>query len=386
MNEQGGIRRAQSCHSEARDAVREFHAGVVQPEMALVVFFCSSDYDLAALGDEMNRCFAGVQVVGCTTAGEIGPAGYLGHSLSGASFPAGSFAVVSGLVGNLHEFQSADGQQLVEDLLPRLESQAPQADSDNSFALLLIDGLSVREEPVTRALQGALGRLPLIGGSAGDGSHFSHTRVYFAGAFHADSAVVTVISSRLPFKLFMTQHFVATDDRLVVTDVDTARRTVREINGVPAAKEYARILGVDVADLGPGLFAASPVVVLINGLSYVRSIQQANADGSLTFFCAIENGLVLRVTKGVDLPGNLEQTFALIRAEIGPPELVLGCDCVLRKLEIDQGGEKARIDALVRGNNVTGFNTYGEQFRGVHVNQTFVGIAIGAGAPATDET
>lgn len=380
MNEQAGIRRAQSCLSEARDAVREFHAAVAQPEMALVVFFCSSEYDLAALGEEMNQCFAGVQVVGCTTAGEIGPAGYLGHSLSGASFPAGSFAVVSGLLGNLHEFQPAAGQALVDDLLHRLENQAPQASSDNSFALLLIDGLSVREEPVTRILQGALGRLPLIGGSAGDGVNFGRTRVYFAGAFHADSAVLTVISSRLPFKLFMTQHFVATNERLVVTDVDTAGRSVREINGVPAAGEYARILGVGVAELGPGHFAASPVVVLINGLSYVRSIQKANADGSLTFFCAIENGLVLRVAKGVDLPGNLEQTLALLRAEIGPPQLVLGCDCVLRKLEIEQDGHHARIGELVRGNNISGFNTYGEQFRGVHVNQTFVGVAIAAAA------
>lgn len=380
MNEQAGIRRAQSCLSEARDAVREFHAAVAQPEMALVVFFCSSEYDLAALGDEMQRCFAGVQVVGCTTACEIGPAGYLGHSLSGASFPAGSFAVVSGLLGNLHEFQPAAGQALVDDLLHRLENQAPQASSDNSFALLLIDGLSVREEPVTRVLQGALGRLPLIGGSAGDGVNFGRTRVYFAGAFHADCAVLTVISSRLPFKLFMTQHFVATNERLVVTDVDAAGRSVREINGVPAAGEYARILGVDVAELGPGHFAASPVVVLINGLSYVRSIQKANGDGSLTFFCAIENGLVLRVAKGVDLPGNLEQTLALLRAEIGPPQLVLGCDCVLRKLEIEQGGHHARIGEVVRGNNISGFNTYGEQFRGVHVNQTFVGVAIAAAA------
>jgi hypothetical protein len=32
---------------------------------------------------------------------------------------------------------------------------------------------------------------------------------------------------------------------------------------------------------------------------------------------------------------------------------------------------------------VCAFNTYGEQYRGVHVNQTFAGIAIGSpkGAP-----
>ena len=75
------IRMAQSCATEARQAVEEFHAAVVQPNMELVIFFCSSEYDLDVLVAEINRLFAGIQVVGCTTAGEIGPAGYHHHSL-----------------------------------------------------------------------------------------------------------------------------------------------------------------------------------------------------------------------------------------------------------------------------------------------------------------
>ncbi|MDP1635173.1 MAG: FIST N-terminal domain-containing protein, partial [Gallionellaceae bacterium] len=86
MNNQN-MRTAQACVADTRQAVAEFHAGVTQPGMELVLFFCSSEYDLDVLAEEMNRLFAGVQVVGCTTAGEIGPAGYLQHSLSGASFP-----------------------------------------------------------------------------------------------------------------------------------------------------------------------------------------------------------------------------------------------------------------------------------------------------------
>ena len=57
---------------------------------------------------------------------------------------------------------------------------------------------------------------------------------------------------------------------------------------------------------------------------------------------------------------------------------MLGCDCILRKLEISQSPLKDRISDLKERNNLTGFATYGEQFNGVHVNQTLVGIAIGA--------
>lgn len=98
-------RSAQSREGDPRAAVREFYAGVCQPGMALVVFFCSSDYDLDALADEMMKLFQGVTVVGCTAAGEIGPVGYHDLGLTGASFPAASYTAVSGRIGDVQHFQ-----------------------------------------------------------------------------------------------------------------------------------------------------------------------------------------------------------------------------------------------------------------------------------------
>jgi len=371
------IRMAQSCAMEAHQAVEEFPGAVAQPNMELVVFFCSSEYDLDVLAAEMNRLFAGIQVVGCTTAGEIGPAGYHQHSLSGASFPAGSCVAVSGLLDRLSQFDIARGHDFAQTLLQRLESKVPEVIPDNSFAFMLIDGLSIREEPVAHALQYALGKIPLIGGSAGDDQKFEKTFIYSDGRFHSDSAILILINTTLPFRIFKTQHFVPSDKRLVVTEADTARRIVKEINGLPAAEEYARLVGVDVHELNPTRFAASPVVVVINGIEYVRSIQKANPDGSLTLFCAIEEGVVLRIAHGLDLVNNLELTFDKIREEIGPPQLVFGCDCILRNLEIIQNELKDRVEEILQRNNTIGFSTYGEQFHGVHINQTLTGIAIG---------
>lgn len=250
------IRQAQSCAADPREAVREFAAAVSQPEMALVIFFCSNEYDLGVLAEEMGRLLDGVQVVGCTTAGEIGPAGYREHSISGASFRADSFTAESGRLDCLQQFQFITGQTMVQDLLQRLEGHAPQANSNNSFAFLLIDGLSVREEPVTRALQNALDKVPLVGGSAGDGLSFRSTQVYFEGRFWSDSAILILVTTRLPFKPFLAQHFVAAEERVVVTDADAEHRLVRQIGGRPAAEAYAELVGVDVHNLDPMRFAA----------------------------------------------------------------------------------------------------------------------------------
>ena len=81
----------------------------------------------------------------------------------------------------------------------------------------------------------------------------------------------------------------------------------------------------------------------------------------------------------MDLVTNLEQALARVRAEVGQPELVLACDCILRKLEIAETGLGAAVDDILRRNNAVGFNTYGEQFCGVHVNQTLTGVALGPG-------
>lgn len=379
------IRSAQSCAEDPREAVEELYAGVAQPDMTLVIFFCSSEYDREVLAAEMGRLFAGVQVVGCTTAGEIGPTGCRDHSIAGVSFSADACTAVTGRIDRLRQFEIADGQALAQDLLHRLEGKAPRTDRQKSFAFLLVDGLSMREELLAHALQVVLEEIPLVGGSAGDGLSFGSAYVYSDGRFTSDSAVLVLATTTLPFKTFKTQHFVPTDERLVVTEADPSQRIVREINGVPAAEEYARVLGVPASDLDPHNFAKMPVVVLIDGANYVRSIWKVNPDGSLTLACAIEAGVVLRVAHGVDLVANLEKALSQVRAEIGPPQLVLVCDCLYRKLEIVQSGLEDRVSDIFRRNNAVGFNTYGEQFCGVHINQTLTGIALGSGSTDADD-
>jgi hypothetical protein len=375
------VRQAQVDNPDPRTAAREFHAAVSQTNMELVVFFCSTDYNLAVLAETMAECFAGVQVVGCTSAGTIGSLGYREYGISGASFASGAFTAVAGRISQLDQFDNREGQAFVQAQLQRLEAKASRADAKNSFALLLIDGLSLREELVAWSLQSALGKLPLVGGSAGDGLRFDCSQVYVDGQFHTNSALLVLITTALPFRVFKTQHFAPTDERMVVTEADSTRRIVKEINGLPAVEEYARVVGTCPRDLGPMHFAVSPIVVILDGTSYVRSIQTVNPDGSLTLFCAIEEGLVLRAARGMDLVANLRQSMADLQAELGQPQLILGCDCILRKLEINQKALTGRVEDLFKTFRLVGFNSYGEQYLGIHVNQTLTGIAIGENSP-----
>ena len=49
------------------------------------------------------------------------------------------------------------------------------------------------------------------------------------------------------------------------------------------------------------VFATHPLLVRLGGAEHVRSIQKANPDGSLTFYSAIDEGLVLTLARSLDL-------------------------------------------------------------------------------------
>ncbi len=376
-NGKGQVLRAHSSATDPRKAVREFHSAVCQPDMELVIFFCSSNYDLEALASEMRSLFAGIKVVGCTTAGEIGHDGFRNSGITGVSFPSDSFSAVADRIECLQSFEVGKGHRFVQELVQRMERNVSCVSDENSFAFLLIDGLSMREEMVAYVFQNALGKIPMIGGSAGDDLRFDRTSVYFDGRFCSDSAVLVLISTRLPFRIFISQNFIPTEKRVVVTKADSRHRLVYEIDGLPAAEVYGELVGMDSHKVYPVCFSPLPMVVLIGGRGYVRSIRTVNSDGSISFFCAIDEGIVLRTAQSENMIAGLERAFALVRHSLGAPQVVICFDCILRKLEMVQNDLLSEVENIYMQNRVTGFNTYGEIYNGTHVNQTLVGIAIG---------
>lgn len=378
-----GLLRGGSTLADAWSAVAELHQQIGGEGIAFVLLFCSTAYDRAAVADAVSHHFGETPVLGCTTAGEITPFGYISGGLTGISFPAAEFEAVSALFEQLSEFNIASIAERTRQLMGELDAIEPAVPGENgergrAFGLVLIDGLSVREEQLVSAVGNTLAGIPLVGGSAGDGLNFGQCFVFYRGRWVSDAGLLILVRTRRRFSVFKTEHFVPTDRKMVVTGADLERRRVTEINGEPAALEYARLVGLAGERLTPRIFAAHPVVVRVGGQYHVRSIQQVNPDNSLTFFCAIDEGLVLTVAESVDLLEDLRELFEMLDRELGRPDLIIGCDCVLRNLELEQRQLKGEVSALFVAHRMVGFCTYGEQYMSMHVNQTLTGIAIGA--------
>ena len=276
LRHQQTIHRAFSVNPDATEAAREIHRSLPDPNPAVIIFFCCVEYDLPALSEALAALFDKIPVVGCTTAGEISPAGYVQNSITAFSLPAELFQVETRLVNNLQSFSTDSANRLVEGMLRELQKHEVAPVSSNSFALTLLDGMSIREEMVMNSLSSALKHIQLVGGSAGDNLHFRDTRVYFNRQFHGNAAVLMLVNTRCPFRIFSDHHLAQGQEKLVVTEADPFKRIVHEFNAEPAALEYCRITGLSLEDLDSRAFALHPLAVQLGDEVYVRSIQQVN--------------------------------------------------------------------------------------------------------------
>jgi hypothetical protein len=366
------IRRGQAAW-DAPSPLKAVREQMGDHALAFVALFVTPDADFAGVVAEARSVFDGAEIMACTTAGEIGSAGYDAGQIIAVGFPARDFCVRTRLIRDIDKL---DAQQTVDRVtLDRLALQQERPELQDAFAFLVVDGLSLSEERLAATIAPALGDIPIFGGSAGDGTRFERTMVALNGEVAGNAAVLTMVRSRYRTRVFSLNHLEPTDRKMVVTGADPARRIVKSINAEPAAREYARIVGKDPAQLDQFTMAAHPVVVRIGTKHHVRAIQQINAAGEMVFFSAIDEGMVLTVARPLNLLSHLEAELQALADDEAPTDII-ACDCVLRRIEAEQSQLTRPMSEILSRHNVVGFSTYGEQIGPLHVNQTLSGVAF----------
>lgn len=372
-----GVRIASSANPSLRDAVAELRLSLGEREYQHILVFYAIEYDADEIATALNFAFPNTPLTGCSTAGEITPLGMMQGGILMIAFPKDRFRVHTGIIEDISNFGVERAAHVVRQLKSQIKEENERALRDRVFAMMMVDGLSNAEEPLIAAVHWAMSDIQLVGGSAGDGLSFERTSIISNGAVLNNSAVLILVESDVPFRVFKAQNFEPTTTKLVVTAADTHNRIVYELNAEPAAHEYANAIGLMPDDLGPFSFASYPLVVKIGGDHYCRSIRNMNPDKSLSFFCAIDEGLVFTVALPTDIVASTENALAQIERSLGGIDFVLGFDCVLRRLDAETRQVRHEVENVYRKHNVVGFHTYGEQYNAMHLNQTLTGIAFG---------
>ena len=355
------------------EAVRSFD---VPPQVLFL--FASSRHDPAVVSAFFAGRFPGVPIAGCTTAGESLGAAHSTGGLAVAGLVDPSLRVAVETVRDLASFDAFSAAALVEELALRVGAPLDALTEGRGVCLLFVDGLRGVEEALSAHLAEALEGVRMAGGSAGDDLAFRETFVYGPEGAASDAAVVVLVRSTdgTPIQLVKHQHFTPGGRLLCVTRAEG--RTVHTLDGRPALEAYAAALGLTPGEVTSEVTFQHPVTFTCHGELYVRAIQKLDpATGAMTFFCAVEEGLVLDV--GTHTPMVAALSSDLAQAFEAPPAFVLGFNCILRALEATGSGAHPALGALQSEacGAWLGFDTYGEQLDGLHINQTLVAVGFG---------
>jgi hypothetical protein len=364
---------------------RAARAALQDTDAKLLIVFAAEHHDLDALLGGINETSGGVPLIGCSTAGEIGPAGPLESSVVVTAIGGPGFtvqtAVATGATGRQRE-AGAEAAAAADGL-----SAAPY-----QALLLLVDGATPEQEDVLRGAYGVVGAsIPLVGGCAGTRDESRPTQLY-GDRVLTDAVVAAAIGSDAPIGIAAGHGWTKVGDAMTVTGSRHGR--VLSFNDEPALDVYLRRLGAPVeayTELSAfRAFAATrPLGIRRRSGDEVRDVhgEPSFTDRSLHCGGEITQGGLVWCMEG-DAESALQSTDAacqdaLVALDGRPPLGLIAFDCVSRRGLLGESGvaeEVRRIAKHADGAPVAGFYTWGEIARTRGINgfhhQTLVVLAV----------
>ncbi len=341
----------------------------------LLIYFASSSYQPEALSWAIKKEFWQSKVIGCTTAGELSPAGLTKNSLVGLFLPPSYLHGVELAVVTELGKGAAGAGKAVTYLAEKFGKKPLELDPKEFVGIVLPDGLSGGEEELMIAL-GGVTDAPFVGGSAGDDLKFEKTSVFCEDKAYSDAAVLALIHLKVPYHIVKTQSFSMRDETLTATEVNTKNRSVLKFDDKPAAEAYAEALGVNREALDGKLLTSHPLGLSVGNTPYVRSPQQVLDNQEVKFYCRVEQGSQLRVLYNTDIVGDTKKAIDQTEFNLGRPiGAMIVFNCILRHLELESRGITRDFVASFGARHFVGFSTYGEQYVG-HVNQTAIVLCL----------
>jgi len=350
----------------------------------LLVVFASFGYDLPDLLEGVGSVAGDVPVIGCSTAGEIGPGPALSRGVVVICL-GGAFTVATTDAAGLRDRPREVGESIARGLLPL-------PDTRYRVTLMLTDSLAGDQQEMIRGAYGVLGAtIPLVGGGAGDDMRLESSYQFHNGRILQEAVVAATIGSDDPIGLAARHGWERSGDAMVVTG--SAGNHVHTFDDRPALDVYLRRHAAP-----PGLEAdqqkfmefalTRPLTVARRSEPAVRHVLGCD-PASRTLICA---GSIPRGAAAWLASGGVESTLAATDdacadaiGQLGEVPLLalLVFDCVGRRAVLGDEGtltERRFMTDRAGPAPLAGFYSYGEIARtkgvvGYH-NQTVLAVAL----------
>jgi hypothetical protein len=374
-----------STDIDSEDAATEIISGVQRdlgtsaPRAALL--FAGIDHDFATVLRRINEAWPGIELIGCTTDGELSSKqGFAEDSLAMVVLTGEDFHVASGVARSVGGDPSNVIRESIVTAKNRLGSAA-------SFCIATPVSLTVSETAVLGALRDALGNsVPVFGGTAGDQWRFKGSWQFYGSEVLQDSVPFLLFGGGIAFSFGVETGWYPMGREGRVTN--TEGNILRAINGKPATDFYRELLGnVDITHLGEyplAVFEGKETSYYLRASSHTDE-----ASGVLHFVGDIPEGSRVRISS-TTRDQIIEATNNALRRAVAEfpgkkPALVLCFSCAGRKQVLGSrtSEESQVVRNLLGAVPAVGFYGYGEiapiEKNGISQfhNETFVALILG---------
>ncbi|PAP75448.1 FIST signal transduction protein [Rubrivirga marina] len=361
---------------------RAAHAGLL---------YAGVDHDHQTLLDGIEARYPGLQLIGCTTHGEISSSGFAEDSVALMLLHSDRVQFRAGVGENTRTNPEAARQAVAQALDGLAEPvklciALPEgiggvdADAPCTIPLGMVD-----------ALGAALGPgVPVCGGLAADQMRFEETVQFCNGRVYTDALPVLLAAGPLHVATGLASGWEPLGEAHRLTDVDGL--TVRAIDGESPRDVWRRYFGVDAHTGAPNFFAVYPGEEGAAGgeAFYLSSPSRFQDDGSMVTMTPVTPGARLRFTSATrdqlldGAAASAERARAAYPGAAPEAALVFSCASRPALLGTRVRNEAERLQEEVGGAlPAVGFYTYGEICplpstpAPVHHVSTFVTVLIG---------
>jgi hypothetical protein len=338
---------------------------------SLVVVFCPSTIDMAAMLEGVRAEAGDVPLIGCTGLAQYATAGPIEPAVVVSALGGEGFEVHTSVAMNVSAGQRAAGEQVAE--------AVQKLTREHQMLLLVCDGLAGEQHELVRGAYSVVGAtVPLAGGCASDDLSYARTSQFFSDAdgVHvlSDAVVAAAIGSDAPIGIGVAHGWRKSGEPMVVTSSEGGH--VRTLDGQPALDVFLDRVGatrsiVDDDEAFRPLAMSHPLGMSRRSGEDIRVIHGGNlADGSITCLADVPQGALLWTMESDQqgLIASVDDAYDESLASLGgiPPLGFLAFDCAARNRFLGPDGLVEELDRLVgraAGAPLAGFYTFGEVAR-----------------------
>ncbi|MCK4665681.1 FIST C-terminal domain-containing protein [Candidatus Dependentiae bacterium] len=372
---------------DSRDAIIEIltqckkDLGKLKPNAGLL--FSSIDYEHVVMLKSIRRKFPGLELIGCTTDGEISSIlGFKEDSVTLILFYSDSISIKAGLGRDLSKSIKNAAKDAVSTAKKKLRKKKP------TLCITVPESLTVSGVKILKGLKHELGNeFPIFGGTAGDQYRMKKTLQFYNDEIYTDSIPVLLFSGPILFSAGISSGWKPIGKKRRVTKVKD--NVIFEVDNKPALDYYMHYFGA-----GSTLFGEYPIAVFnkrTNKNFYIRSPIFFNKENkSITYSADIPKNAFIQFAEGTRdniISAAKDSVESALKNYPGKnPKAAVIFSCSARKSLLGtRTKEEFNLvkDVIKNDIPVSGFYTYGEigschscKVTNFH-NSTFITLLLG---------